>query len=85
MPPPTLRCCATESDAELELFATHLRRDIDEDFNRSREAERRRSREADRSLPPIDDVLFKSMESINSFTWSSEARRGADFRDILEL
>ena len=68
MPPPTFRCWATESDAEFELLATHLRSDIDDDFKRSKEAERSRSSDADLSLPPIDEVLFKSIESISSLT-----------------
>ena len=84
MPPPTFRCCATESELEVELLATLFRSDIDEDFSRSREADLSRSSDADR-MRPTGVPVFKSMESINSFTWSSEARRVADFRDILDL
>ena len=84
MPPPTFKCCATESELEVELFATLFSSDIDEDFSRSREAERSRSSEADR-MRPTGVPAFKSMESINSFTYRKEARRGGDFRNIFDL
>ena len=84
MPPPTFRCCATESELEVELLATLFNSDIDEDFSRSREAERSRSSEADR-MRPTGVPAFKSMESINSFTCHNKTRIGDDVRDVLDI
>jgi hypothetical protein len=67
MPPPTLRCCATESEGDVELLATLLSRFMEEDFSRSREAERRRSRDADRRRP-TGVSASRSIESMSSFT-----------------
>ena len=67
MPPPTFRCCATESEGEFVLLATLFRRSMDEDLSRSSEAERSRSSDADLSLP-ADVFESRSMESISSFT-----------------
>lgn len=70
MPPPTLRCWATDDEGELEELATLRRRSIEELFNRFKEAALSRSREFDLSLPPGDRPSSMSKASINSFTCS---------------
>ena len=55
------------------LLATLFKRSIEEDLSKSSEADRRRSRDADLSLP-ADVLESKSIESISSFTYEYRGR-----------